>query len=87
MAEQLFDTLHDQVLDEGGWLGEFLTDAADDVANQMLNAFANDDADVRNSQKWRDMEAASAVSPNNILWWDGPDRGGLYGYAEPLMAP
>jgi hypothetical protein len=22
---------------------------------------------------------------HNILWWDGPERNGLYGYAEPLM--
>ena len=85
VAEWLFDTLHDQVRDEAGWLGEFFTDAADDVANQMLNAFANDDADARNSQKWRDMEPATAVSPDNILWWDGPDQAGLYGYAEPLI--
>ena len=84
-AEWLFDTLHDEVRDQAGWLGEFLTDAADDVANQMINAFVTDDADARNSQKWRDVGPATAVSPDNLLWWDGPDGDGLYGYAEPLI--
>ena len=27
--------------------------------------------------------AATAVAPANILWWDGPERGGFYGFAAP----
>ncbi len=84
-GEWLFDTLHDEVRDQAGWFLEFFTDAADDVANQMCNAFANDDADAKNSKKWRDITPATAVSPDNLLWWDGPDGVGLYGYVEPLI--
>jgi hypothetical protein len=31
------------------------------------------------------MTDADAVSPDNMLWWDGPSLGGLYGFAEPAI--
>lgn len=65
---------------------DFFTDIADDVSNHMLNTFASDWADTaaKDSEAWRDMHDANAVSPDNILFWDGPPDG-LYGYAVPLV--
>jgi len=61
-------------------------DMADDVANQMVNTFESGWADTpsKDSDRWKEAKDADAVSPDDILWWDGPDRGGLYGYFEPL---
>ena len=84
-GEWLYNALYNLVLDKAGAFLNLLTDAADDVGNQMLNAFSRDDADAKDSDAWRQAIATSAVSPDNILWWDGPDRNGLYGYAEPLI--
>jgi hypothetical protein len=62
---------------------------ADDIANQILNTFSSNWADTesKDSEKWRETFDAFAVSPDNILLWDGPDSkvGGLYGHAEELM--
>ena len=38
-AEWLFDYIHNVVHEQAGWLGELLTDAADDTANQLVNCF------------------------------------------------
>jgi len=84
-ANWLFDTIYNQAYEKAGWFGEILTDGADDVANQFLNAFANDDADGKDSDAWKDVTDADAVSPDNMLWWDGPSLGGLYGFAEPAI--
>ncbi len=84
-ANWLYNFIYNEVFDKAGWLGNFITDAADDVANQILNAFANDDADGRDSTAWQNVTEADAVSPDNMLWWDSPAQGGLYGYAEPAL--
>ncbi|MCX5863614.1 MAG: carboxypeptidase-like regulatory domain-containing protein [Deltaproteobacteria bacterium] len=84
-AHWLYDMIYNQAYEKAGWFGEILTDGADDVANQFLNAFANDDADGKDSTDWETAVVADAVSPDNLLWWDGPDQGGLYGYAEPAL--
>lgn len=84
-AYWLYDTIYNQAYEKAGWFGNFLTDAADDIANQFLNAFANDDADGKDSEEWKSVTDADAVSPDNMLWWDGPALGGLYGYAEPAL--
>lgn len=84
-AHWLFDTIYNQAFEKAGWFGEILTDGADDVANQFLNAFANDDADGKDSEAWKDVIDADAVSPDNMLWWDPPSLGGLYGFAEPAI--
>lgn len=81
----LYDTIYNQAYEKAGWLGEILTDGADDVANQFLNAFAKDDADGKDSDAWKNVTDADAVSPDNMLWWDGPSLGGLYGFAEPAI--
>ena len=84
-AEWLYDTIYDATLDEAGWLGEIIFDAADDIACQVVNTFANDDAEGWNSKQWRSVGDANLVSPDNILMWDAPEQGGLYGYCEPLI--
>lgn len=84
-AHWLYDTIYNQAYEKAGWFGEILTDGADDIANQFLNAFANDDADGKDSTDWENPVVADAVSPDNLLWWDGPAKGGLYGYAEPAL--
>lgn len=84
-AYWLYDTIYNQAYQEAGWLGEILTDAADDTANQFLNAFANDDADGKDSDAWKNVTDADAVSPDNMLRWDSPALGGLYGFAEPAI--
>jgi hypothetical protein len=84
-ARWLHNDLFNRAYDKAGWLGEFLTDSADDVANQFLNAFANDNADGKDSTAWEDVTDADAVSPDDILCWDSPKQGGLYGFALPAL--
>jgi hypothetical protein len=84
-ARWLYDTIYNQAYEKAGWFGEILTDGADDIANQFLNAFASDVADGKDSNAWENVTDADAVSPDNILCWDSPAQGGLYGYAEPAL--
>jgi hypothetical protein len=84
-GEWLYDKVYNMAYDDAGWFGVFLTDGADDTANQLLNAFAHDEDDGKDSEAWRETGDANAVSPDNLVWWDGPDRGGLYGFPEPLQ--
>lgn len=84
-AQWLFDTIHYEAFDEAGWLGELFTDAADDLANQVVNTFATDDSSGKDSTAWKVTKDANAVSPENILWWDAPSLKGYYGYFEPLI--
>jgi hypothetical protein len=84
-GEWLYDHIYNQAYEVAGWAGTALTDAPDDVANQFLNAFENDDADGKDSDEWRTPEPADAVSPDDMLWWDGPDKGGVYGFVEPAI--
>jgi len=91
-ADYLFNYLHEKVrTKEGdkGILGEFaeaFSDMADDVANQMTNAFASDwcDTEAKDSEAWKQTQDANAVSPDNILLWDSPSALGLHGYAVPV---
>jgi hypothetical protein len=84
-GQWLYDAIHHQVLDKAGWFANFWSDAADDAANQICNTFASDDAEGKDSDDWQSTGAADAVSPDNILSWDSPDKNGLYGFAEPLQ--
>lgn len=84
-GQWLWDRIDEDAFTKAGWFGEALTDAADDVANQLVNTFANDDAEEgKDHEDWKDTAAADAISPDNILFWDGPKNGGLYGFVEPL---
>lgn len=86
-GQWLYNELYNKVSNKAGDWGIFWTDAADDIANQVLNTFASDwsDLDAKNSDDWINTGPANAVSPDNILFWDSPANGGLYGYAEPLV--
>ncbi len=84
-AQWLYDYIYNAAEDKAGWLGGLLTDAPDDTANQFVNTFANDDADGKDSDAWQQLKDAIAISPDNILFWDPPSKGGLYGFAEPLQ--
>jgi len=81
----LYNEMHYKAYDEAGWFGDLLSDAADDVGNQLVNTFALDNAWDKDNDDWKNAQDASAVSPDNILFWDGPSQGGLYGYVEPLI--
>lgn len=82
-AQILFDKIKATAYAEAGWFGEALTDASDDTANQVVNTFAGDDVNGKDSDDWQSTGGSDAVSPSNILWWDGPERGGFYGFAVP----
>jgi hypothetical protein len=81
----LYNEMHYKAYDEAGWFGDLLSDAADDVGNQLVNTFALNDAWGKDHDDWKDTQDANAVSPDNILFWDGPTQAGLYGYPEPLI--
>ena len=86
----LYDLVYDTVAQEAGVFGEifaWIHDMADDIANQVVNTFASDWAETaaKDSDAWRNTSNADAVSPDNLLRWDGPDRGGLWGSSEPLV--
>jgi hypothetical protein len=71
----------------GGFLGSLLLQVVPRrVGNQICNAFARDEtsADATESEDWKSTGAANAVSPDDILHWDSPVLGGLYGFAEQL---
>lgn len=88
----LYQALYDMVVEKAeiegpeGLITAF-TDMPDDIANQILNTFASDhsDTEYKDSEEWKNTIDARAVSPDNILFWDGPENGGLYGYSEPLV--
>jgi hypothetical protein len=82
-ARVLFDKIHAHVYEIAGWFGEGLTDASDDTGNQIVNTFSSDDVNGMDSDAWETTAASDAISPANMLWWDGPDRGGVYGFATP----
>ncbi|MBX6371256.1 MAG: carboxypeptidase regulatory-like domain-containing protein [Acidothermus sp.] len=84
-GQWLYNYIYAAAADKAGWLGGLLTDAPDDTANQFVNAFANDDTTGTDSTAWQQTTDALAISPDNILFWDPPSKGGLYGYAEPLQ--
>lgn len=84
----MYNTLYNTVFGKAGWFGNALTDAADDMGNQVANCFASDGCgrEDKDHSLWRsDPGVGRAVSPDNILLWDGPDNGGVYGYSEPLV--
>jgi hypothetical protein len=66
---------------------ESATGIAEHIANQLANTFAVDDAStehVRDSL-WQGVEDAYLVSPDNIMHWSPPSRGGLYGHVVPAV--
>jgi len=82
-GEALFNRLRLMVKPMAGDWGNALTDADDNIANQILNTFASDwaEAGAEDSEKWRNASDANAVSPLNLMFYDGP----LYGSSKPLI--
>ena len=95
-GDYLYEYFYDLVYEEAGWLGTFFTDAPDDTGNQVTNCFTHDwcgeedppdacagEGDrAQDSDCWRNPGTGNAVAPDDMLWWDEPDKGGPYGYAE-----
>jgi hypothetical protein len=75
-ATWLHNAVYNQALEKSGAIGKALTDAPDDFADQVCNTFAFDwsDGDSKNSNNWEHPGAGNAVSPDNLLFWDGPDN-------------
>ena len=94
---EVLDNVKEKVKNKIGNIGKFdellgglinlFSDMADDVANQMCNAFASDwcDTDAKDSDRWSSPGTGIAVSPDDTMRWDGPDTGGLFGYAVPAV--
>lgn len=90
-ANWLYD--YNKALSKAGFWGRLLTDAPDNVANQVVNTFASDFVDdgSKDSDAWKDTGDANAVSPDNTMFWDSPGPGNkkgfgsVYGHAQDLF--
>jgi hypothetical protein len=86
-AEWFYARVYNATYDVAGWLGRLVTDAPDNVANQMVNCFALDwcgdelGSDSADSDRWKNPGVGIAIAPDDILNWDAPP-GGVYGYNE-----
>ena len=87
----LHDLVENKAFAKSGPIGKFLADAPDDLADQICNAFAFDwtDGDSKNSNKWENPEEGNAVSPSDMMLWDGQDTltnkngfSSVYGFVE-----
>ena len=99
LYSDMHSLVHDKIIDEaqtglGSIIGSIvgnvvlsLDDVADDVANQLVNCFAFDDCrqEATDSKRWREPGVGRAVSPQDILFWDAPSTGGVYGYNEEMV--
>ena len=86
VLDSVFQT---QINDIAGTLGEiaefFGWNVAADIADQILNTFAFDNAaGGYGSDAWQTPGDGNAISPDNIQMWKAPPLGVL-GYAEPLQ--
>ena len=86
-AKWLYQHVFDQVYNQAGFWGQLFTGAPDDVANQLCNAFASDWTDIGDggagdSDAWKSTGDANAVSPDNLMFWDSPNRSGQGGFAS-----
>jgi hypothetical protein len=94
-AQWLHDQIYDQAMDsmakKAGILSQVLevfTELAEHVSNEFLNAFARDLVQANDDDEgWKNTTDANAVSPDNILLWNGPtsQTPGPYAYCEPLV--
>lgn len=98
-ADWLYQRVYGDVLAKSGDLGRLFTDAPDDFANQICNAFAFDytgrefdGEDAKDSDKWKSPGVGRTVSPDDILrFWDRPvsapngEVRGLYGSAQRMV--
>ena len=82
-GDWLYERVYGIAAAKAGDVGVFLTDAADDIANQVVNAFALNSTE-KDSNDWQNTSDAVAVSPDDMLSWDSVEAGGVYGFVEPL---
>jgi hypothetical protein len=76
------------VLNHADDIAKLLTDAPDDIANQVTNCFASDycSTDAKDSDRWKQPGAGFAVSPDDMMnFFDSPRTGGPYGYHERMV--
>ena len=84
-ANWLYNSIYNQAYAQTGWLGELLTRAADHIANEILNSFADDTTQTDDDNTtWQQTHDANAVSPDNLMFWQPPPLS-FYGYAEPAI--
>ncbi len=86
-AYHLFQSVYDLAAEEAGFLGdvgEFFGGALTRIGNQVTNCFGFDSCGATDQQRWKNPGPGRAVSPDNILFWDSPAQGGVYGYNEPI---
>ncbi|UCD51781.1 MAG: redoxin domain-containing protein, partial [Phycisphaerales bacterium] len=83
----LHGELYDKVFGVEGWFGELILDAADNISNQFCNCMGWDGCSINDndSEAWKHPGVGRAVSPQDILFWDGPDTSGVYGHEEYLV--
>jgi hypothetical protein len=91
LHDQIYNKAYDTISQKAGILGgvlEFFTKLADHVSNETCNAFAADHIQTDDdNEDWKNAQDSNAVSPDNIMLWNGPAAAtpGPYGYAEPLV--
>lgn len=81
-GQWLYDRLYEEAYKKAGWFGRLLTDAPDELANQVTNCLASDDCrrSAKDSSAWKNPGPGLAVSPDDILRWPIWE-----GYSEPLI--
>jgi len=92
-GETLFEGLKNLAFEKEGFLAhlsEFLSGLfgpgnVTQIANQVTNCFGLDECAVGSKALWRHVADGRAVSPSNMLFWDSPAQGGVYGYNEPVI--
>jgi hypothetical protein len=60
-----------------------IDELAKQLANQIINTFTKDDASASSAQSLLPVGVGHAVSPADVMFWDGIETGGVYGYHVP----
>lgn len=97
-AEFVYSYIEKQVIDSLGgsfpalFINSFIEGATSAIPNQYVHCFALGQCQplgARNfssnpNSEWLDPKVGLTVSPDNLLFWDSPSDGGVYGYHEPI---
>lgn len=88
-ARFVYSDTYNKARNEAGFFGELLTDAADDLANQITNCFAFDRCSraAGDSTDWEDPGDGRTVSPDDLRSWDlfNAPADKIFRYDEPLI--
>jgi hypothetical protein len=88
-AEHIHDAIFNRVVsDVAGMAAQLLFRTATRVSNQVTNCFISDHCELKasESEAWKKPGEGETVSPDDIRYWARPEKGGSYGYLEPLEA-